>query len=65
MPQDAPPPPRLQRGSLALLAVVVAGIAASLALYSYARSRLEHDNSEALERQIQSRHALIRETLES
>ena len=65
MSQVAPLPPKLQRGSLALFAVVAAGIAASLALYSYARARLEHDHAEALDRQIQARHALIQETLQS
>ena len=65
MPQDAPLQKNLQRGTLALFAVVMAGVAASIALYGYARSRLAHDASEALERQIQARHALIQETLQS
>ena len=65
MPQDTPPAKQFPRDFLALVAVVVVGVAASLWLSSYARNRIAHDTAEALERQIQSRHALIRETLDS
>jgi PAS domain S-box-containing protein len=65
MPQDAPTSRNLRRGFLALAAVITGGVAASFVLFSSLRTQLARDTAEAFERQIQSRHALIRETLDS
>jgi two-component system, cell cycle sensor histidine kinase and response regulator CckA len=54
---------KIERRPLALCFLVVAGVAASIGLYQYTHTRLALDNADALERQIQSHHALVRETL--
>ena len=65
MSPDAPPHHNPSRGTLALAAVIITGAVASFALFGYARSRLAHDQADEYARQIESRHALIRETLNS
>ncbi len=65
MPHSAPPSTKTQRGVLALVLVVASGIAASIALFYYSHDRIARDSAQSYERQIQSRHALIQETLQS
>jgi PAS domain S-box-containing protein len=65
MPHPAPPNPKIQRGALVLALVVAGGLTASIALFRYSRDRIARDSAQSLERQIQARHALIQETLQS
>ena len=65
MTPAAPPPPRSPRTGLVIATTIVVGVAASLALLGYTRSRLARDQADEYVRQIDSRHALIRETLAS
>lgn len=65
MTQEAPSPPRSPRAGLVITTIIVVGVAASLALMAYTRNRLARDQADEYDRQIDSRHALIRETLAS
>ena len=49
---------------LVIVLVLIAGVVASSALYRLASQRAERKRSQDLDRQIESRHALIRETLD-
>ncbi|MSU23347.1 MAG: response regulator [Opitutus sp.] len=64
MPPASSPRPTSYSPRLVIALVLIAGVIGSGALYRFTQSRVERKRSQDLDRLVESRHALIRETLD-